>query len=182
MMRQRPDYLENFGMELHRQSFRLSPFVHLTTTPISSSSHISSIWHIAPRNNIDMAKSCDSPSASDPSPNTPTVYGLSVNTFSQCAHWSSPLDIVTIKHACCRKFYACISCHNALETHTGRVWPRNEREEKAVLCGQCKHLLSIDEYMNSGSRCTNMDCKGAFNPGCRNHWAFYFELNEEEGK
>ncbi|PVI01441.1 CHY zinc finger family protein [Periconia macrospinosa] len=104
----------------------------------------------------------------------PSVHGLALTPLTQCQHYHSPLDIIAIQHFCCRKFYACISCHNALETHTSDVWPREKREEKAVLCGKCGHVLGIEEYMNSGSRCT--ECREGFNPGCKGHWGLYFEV------
>ena len=114
------------------------------------------------------------------SPNTsspPIVHGLSVTPLTQCAHWHSPLDIIAIKHFCCQKFYACISCHDAGEIHKSGVWPKGQRNKGAVLCGACKHILSVDEYMNSGSRCTR--CGEGFNPGCKNHWDLYFEIDEK---
>ncbi|RMZ71399.1 Helper of Tim 13 [Pyrenophora seminiperda CCB06] len=111
-------------------------------------------------------------------PNTPVVHGLLVTPLTQCTHWHSPLDIIAIKHFCCHKYYACITCHNACETHSPSVWPRTLRDEMAVLCGQCKHVLSIDEYMKSGSKCT--ECGSGFNPGCKNHWNLYFEVDENE--
>ena len=97
--------------------------------------------------------------------------------LTQCAHWSSPLDIIAIKHFCCRKFYACISCHNEAETHTSDVWPQAYHTEKAVLCGKCNSVLTVEEYLKSGSTCTN--CGSAFNPGCKNHWDLYFELGNQ---
>ena len=109
---------------------------------------------------------------------TPEVHGISLSCLTQCLHWHSPLDIIAIKHFCCAKFYACISCHNTLESHASNVWPHSQRQEKAVLCGQCKHVLSIEEYMESGSACTQ--CGSKFNPGCREHWRFYFDLDLEE--
>jgi len=111
------------------------------------------------------------------SPISPQVFGVSVTLLTQCVHWSSPLDIIAIKHACCNKFYACISCHNASETHKPDVWSRSQQSEKAVLCGNCKHVLAVDEYMQSGSTCTK--CGSAFNPGCKGHWGMYFELGEK---
>ncbi|RYN29245.1 hypothetical protein AA0112_g7349 [Alternaria arborescens] len=107
----------------------------------------------------------------------PIVHGISVTPLTQCTHWHSPLDIIAIKHFCCQKFYACISCHDACESHKSFVWPLARRDESAVLCGQCKHILTISEYMESGSKCTR--CASAFNPGCKNHWALYFELSKE---
>jgi uncharacterized CHY-type Zn-finger protein len=32
--------------------------------------------------------------------------------------------------------------------------------------------------MNSGSRCTQ--CGEGFNPGCKNHWDLYFEVDEKD--
>ncbi|OAL46340.1 zinc finger CHY domain-containing protein [Pyrenochaeta sp. DS3sAY3a] len=110
----------------------------------------------------------------------PTVHGISLTPLTQCTHYHSPLDIIAIQHFCCQKFYACISCHNAQESHAPGVWPKTQRDVRAVLCGQCKHVLSLDEYMGSGSKCTR--CGSLFNPGCKNHWELYFELAEDEGK
>ncbi|KAF1933128.1 putative CHY zinc finger family protein [Didymella exigua CBS 183.55] len=108
----------------------------------------------------------------------PVVHGLSVTSLTQCAHWHSPLDIIAIKHFCCQKFYACISCHDAEETHESGVWPIDQRDEMSVLCGACKHVLSIGEYMNSESRCPK--CAERFNPGCKNHWNLYFKLGSND--
>jgi len=106
---------------------------------------------------------------------SPTVHGFSVTPLTQCSHWHSPLDIIAIKHFCCQKFYACISCHDACESHKSGVWPFEQRDDGAVLCGQCKHVLTVTEYMECGSKCTQ--CGSAFNPGCKNHWEMYFALN-----
>lgn len=111
---------------------------------------------------------------------SPKVYGISVAPLTQCAHWHSPLDIIAIKHFCCDKFYACISCHDELEDHKSGIWPLDKRYEEAVLCGRCKHVLSIEEYMDSGSKCTQ--CGGGFNPGCKGHWGMYFELENNHIK
>lgn len=107
---------------------------------------------------------------------SPEVHGISVTSLTQCAHWHSPLDIIAIKHACCGRFYACINCHDALEKHASARWPSTQRDEHAVVCGKCKHLLSINEYLESGSRCTR--CDADFNPGCKRHWDLYFEMDE----
>ena len=157
--------------------------------------------------------------------NVPIVHGINVTPLTQCTHWHSPLDIIAIKHFCCQKFYACVSCHDELESHTSSPWPRErwkrgerdpasnpnpnsngnsssgfnprvssklnagdrkEHEEEqgkgegegegVILCGQCKHILGVEEYINSGSRCTNSQCGARFNPGCKKHWKCYFEI------
>ncbi|KAG9242598.1 zinc finger CHY domain-containing protein [Calycina marina] len=105
---------------------------------------------------------------------SPTVHGTGLTPLTQCTHWNSPLDIIAIKHKCCNQFYACISCHAELAKHPAEVWLKSERGEKAVLCGSCKHVLSIDEYLNCGNVC--MGCGKDFNPGCRNHHGLYFEV------
>lgn len=105
------------------------------------------------------------------------VYGISLTPLTQCKHWHSPLDIIAIRHPCCGKFYACITCHDALETHKSSVWPLSQRDEPVVLCGRCKHVLRIDEYLSCGSVCTS--CGAGFNPGCKGHWGLYFEMEKE---
>jgi uncharacterized CHY-type Zn-finger protein len=112
-------------------------------------------------------------------PPLPQVHGLSLTPTTQCIHWNSALDIIAIKHYCCYKFYACISCHNAVESHEPTVWPISQRGERAVLCGKCKCVLSIEKYLHSGSRCTNCDAR--FNPGCKGHWGMYIEMEDESG-
>ncbi|KAF2658891.1 hypothetical protein K491DRAFT_689738 [Lophiostoma macrostomum CBS 122681] len=55
----------------------------------------------------------------------PYVHGINVSPRTQCAHWHSPLDIIAIKHYCCGKFYACVSCHDEGEDHVSVPWPRS---------------------------------------------------------
>ncbi|EPE28314.1 zinc finger CHY protein [Glarea lozoyensis ATCC 20868] len=104
----------------------------------------------------------------------PQVHGLSLTPPTQCVHYNTPLDIIAIKHKCCLTFYACISCHAALADHPPQVWSKVEREEKAVLCGKCEGIMSIQEYMDAGDRCGN--CGEGTNPGCKGHWGLYFEV------
>jgi uncharacterized CHY-type Zn-finger protein len=58
-----------------------------------------------------------------PSTPPPTVHGTNLSPTTQCAHWHSPLDIIAIKHFCCKKFYACVSCHDEGERHGSVPWP-----------------------------------------------------------
>jgi uncharacterized CHY-type Zn-finger protein len=120
----------------------------------------------------DQAISPASPTA--PAEEVAVVHGLEVTRLTQCAHWHSDRDIIAIRHKCCGRYYACISCHEALAQHEPAVWPRNERDAKAILCGNCRGELSIDEYLSCGSTCPT--CKAAFNPGCANHYDLYFEM------
>ncbi|OCK90129.1 uncharacterized protein K441DRAFT_666520 [Cenococcum geophilum 1.58] len=102
------------------------------------------------------------------------VRGLSLTPLTQCLHYHSALDLIAIKFRCCRAFYACIDCHAVLADHPPTTWGKEEREEPAVLCGDCKHVLTIDEYFGCGSKCTK--CGAGFNPGCKGHWGRYFEI------
>lgn len=81
-----------------------------------------------------------------------------------------------MKMKCCGVYYACKDCHAALADHPIEVWPEAEWNESAVLCGACQKEMTIRQYMESGSVCPH--CGAAFNPGCRNHYQFYFASAE----
>jgi len=106
----------------------------------------------------------------------PEVRGIAVDAQTRCAHYHSAIDIVAIKMACCGVYYACKDCHDALAGHAAKVWPLSERDSLAILCGACGAELTIREYMTSGNVCPR--CDAAFNPGCRNHYHFYFETGD----
>jgi len=109
----------------------------------------------------------------DITPSTrPTVYGIGLDQQTRCDHYRSAIDIIAIRMKCCGKYYACKDCHEALAGHPIEVWPRDEWDQLAILCGACGYELSIAEYMASGYQCPR--CNAAFNPGCRNHYHFYF--------
>lgn len=101
-------------------------------------------------------------------------YGIGVNTRTQCVHYHSERDIIAIKFKCCNAFYACIHCHNETVGHAPVVWPQTEFDAAAILCGNCRIVLSIREYLASHNTCPH--CRAAFNPGCANHYHFYFEM------
>lgn len=102
-----------------------------------------------------------------------TVHGA-IDAQTRCAHHHSPLDVIAIRMKCCGAYYACKDCHIELAGHPIAIWPRSERDALAVLCGVCRSELSINEYLQSGARCPH--CSAAFNPNCRNHHDFYFQL------
>jgi len=104
----------------------------------------------------------------------PEVRGLELDPQTRCEHWHSPLDVIAIKMKCCGVYYACKDCHDALADHPAKTWPRNEWNERAVLCGACRMELSIAEYLDCGNACPS--CGAHFNPGCSNHHHFYFEI------
>jgi uncharacterized CHY-type Zn-finger protein len=101
-------------------------------------------------------------------------FGVMVTERNQCAHYRSSRDIVAIKFKCCDTFYACIYCHAELAGHKALVWDKDERQTKAILCGNCHTTLSITDYLDCGNRCPM--CQAAFNPGCASHYSLYFEV------
>ena len=111
------------------------------------------------------------------SANTSRVRGVDLDGQTRCAHYHGPADIIAIKMKCCGEFYACKDCHDALAGHAIEPWPRKEWAQKVILCGHCGADLSIAEYMQCESRCPA--CGAGFNPGCRNHYHFYFEMGSE---
>lgn len=102
----------------------------------------------------------------------PNVRGIDLDAQTRCTHYRTELDIVAIKMKCCGIYYACKDCHEVLADHQIELWPRSEWSQLAVLCGACGSELSIERYMASGDGCPH--CDAAFNPGCRNHYQFYF--------
>ena len=106
------------------------------------------------------------------SSNEALVRGIDIDPETRCAHWHSPLDIVAIKFKCCGEWYACYDCHQALANHDPAVWPHEEFNESAILCGACKSQLTVSEYLGCDSRCPN--CGAGLNPGCAKHYNLYF--------
>jgi uncharacterized CHY-type Zn-finger protein len=104
----------------------------------------------------------------------PEVRGVQLDPQTRCAHYHARVDIIAIKMKCCGVYYACKDCHEALAGHESRVWPQDEWTQKAVLCGQCRTELTINDYMACEHRCPA--CSAELNPRCRNHYHFYFDL------
>jgi len=105
------------------------------------------------------------------------VRGIELDSQTRCTHYHSELDVIAIKMRCCQVFYACKDCHETLAGHAIETWPHSMWDQKAILCGSCGHELSISEYMASGYTCPA--CNSGFNPGCRNHYHFYFADADE---
>jgi uncharacterized CHY-type Zn-finger protein len=118
-----------------------------------------------------MPLSDDKPEGEMP-PQKYEVRGIDVDAETRCGHYHKPTDIIAIKMRCCGVFYACKECHDALAGHVLEPWPASEQHERAILCGACRTTLTIAEYLHCDYRCPN--CGAAFNPGCRNHYHFYF--------
>ena len=102
------------------------------------------------------------------------MRGVGVSAQTRCAHYRSVLDVIAIRMACCGEYYACKDCHEEVANHVTAVWPRAEWDTRAVLCGVCGYEMTIREYLECGNQCPR--CEAAFNPGCRNHYDFYFEV------
>lgn len=109
--------------------------------------------------------------------NFPEVLGIDLDTQTRCAHYHGPTDIIAIRMKCCGFYYACKDCHAELADHPIEVWLEIEWDQQAVLCGSCGAELTIQQYMQSESRCPN--CDAQFNPGCRNHYHYYFGFPAE---
>jgi len=103
----------------------------------------------------------------------PPVNGIDLDAQTRCAHYNKPVDVIAIKMKCCNAYYACKDCHDALAGHAIEVWPRSEWDQHAILCGTCGTELTIEQYMACSNTCPA--CNAQFNPGCRNHYHFYFE-------
>jgi uncharacterized CHY-type Zn-finger protein len=101
------------------------------------------------------------------------IKGKIVDAHTRCLHYHSPVDIIAIKMKCCNTYYSCIDCHNEEAGHAAQIWPREEFDTKAVLCGNCYNELSITEYLQSNHQCPF--CEAALNPRCSHHYHLYFE-------
>jgi uncharacterized CHY-type Zn-finger protein len=101
------------------------------------------------------------------------VLGVNVDPETRCHHYHEPTDIIAIKMKCCGLYFACKDCHVVLTDHAIEVWPEQQWDEKAILCGACCTELTIRQYFESASQCP--DCHASFNPGCQNHYHYYFE-------
>jgi len=103
----------------------------------------------------------------------PRVLGPAVDDETRCIHYHSALDVVAIRFACCGEYYPCHLCHAEAADHPAEQWPRDARDERAVLCGVCGHELTIADYLVADS-CPA--CGASFNPGCHQHTHLYFDV------
>jgi uncharacterized CHY-type Zn-finger protein len=101
------------------------------------------------------------------------IDGSEVDPQTRCLHYHGETDIIAIKFKCCGSWYPCFECHTAVAGHDATVWPVNEFDEPAILCGNCGVDLTIDQYLDCDAICP--ECKARFNPGCANHYHLYFE-------
>jgi uncharacterized CHY-type Zn-finger protein len=101
------------------------------------------------------------------------IHGKPVDEQTRCVHFNAERDIMAIKFKCCGEYYPCFSCHEESAGHNAVVWPKDEWNEKAILCGVCNHEMTINEYFSSDNRCPK--CGALFNPNCSLHYHLYFE-------
>jgi len=102
------------------------------------------------------------------------VKGNDVDKETRCLHYHSEMDRIAIKFTCCDTYYPCFKCHEEQGCKSPRVWPLEQFNQKAVLCGFCGNELTINEYLSCNSACPT--CKSSFNPGCNLHKHLYFEI------
>jgi uncharacterized CHY-type Zn-finger protein len=104
----------------------------------------------------------------------PRVHGIDLDPQTRCSHYHTALDVIAIRMKCCGEYYACKECHDAMSNHAVEVWPKSEWDSNAILYGVCSIEMSVRQYLESKNECPG--CKAHFNPGCRNHYHFYFEI------
>nr|WP_301108132.1 CHY zinc finger protein [Sporosarcina sp.] len=100
------------------------------------------------------------------------VYGLIIDDETRCVHYYTKADRIAIRFYCCQNYYPCYECHEATGCGKHAVWPSDQFDEKAVLCGSCGYELTVNEYFSSHYRCPT--CHSGFNPGCSVHRNLYF--------
>lgn len=106
-------------------------------------------------------------------PTAPRVLGRVVDHETRCAHYHGELDIIALRFVCCGEYYPCFECHAEAADHPSERWGAADRWRDAVLCGVCRHELSIETYLHV-NRCPR--CEARFNPGCRLHHELYFDF------
>jgi uncharacterized CHY-type Zn-finger protein len=105
------------------------------------------------------------------------VYGNPVDAQTRCVHYRTSKDVIAIKFNCCGRYYPCFSCHQECADHPAAVWPEDQWQERAILCGVCRTELTILDYRSS-THCPS--CSAEFNEGCRNHAHLYFAVPPDQ--
>ena len=103
------------------------------------------------------------------------VRGVEVGPETRCAHYHGPRDIIAIRFLCCDAFYPCHACHEEATDHEAERWTPDQFDAAAVLCGECRSVLTIRQYLDDAPTCPA--CGAAFNPGCARHHDRYFALD-----
>lgn len=103
------------------------------------------------------------------------IFGLAVDPQTRCSHYHRIVDVVAIQFKCCQKYYSCYFCHQEIEGHPVEKWSADELERPAVFCGVCGNTSSIRVYLTGEAKCPF--CDAFWNPKCREHFHYYFELD-----
>ncbi|MGP4060712.1 CHY zinc finger protein [Halobacillus sp. H74] len=101
------------------------------------------------------------------------VKGTAVDPQTRCAHYNTEVDIIAIKFHCCQEYYACYYCHQDHADHPPTKWPQEKWNQQGILCGNCQHELTIQEYMEVRG-CPK--CHHTFNERCSLHHPLYFNI------
>lgn len=107
----------------------------------------------------------------------PHIGGFAVDDQTRCVHYHSAEDVVAIKFECCRTYYPCFLCHAEGARHPASVWPVEHWDDHALMCGVCRHEMSINTYLGVTS-CPS--CGAPFNDGCVAHRHLYFQDDASE--
>jgi uncharacterized CHY-type Zn-finger protein len=102
------------------------------------------------------------------------IHGALVDEHTRCIHYRTALDIVAINFKCCDRYYACHLCHAESESHHASRWEMTDLRQPAVICGNCRDVLEIGQYLSCDFACPT--CGSQFNPGCASHYDLYFNL------
>lgn len=103
---------------------------------------------------------------------SPAVRGRTVDDETRCVHYATVLDVVAIRFHCCDAYWPCAECHEEGAGHEAVRVPVADRDRPGILCGVCRHELSVTTYLRVEA-CPR--CGAAFNPRCALHRDRYFE-------
>ncbi|SQA00231.1 zinc finger protein [Staphylococcus aureus] len=103
----------------------------------------------------------------------PKVYGSLIDTETRCRIILPKKILLQLNLNVVINTIHAISAIMSLKKHAIKRWSEPSFNEKAILCGVCKHELTINEYMMV-ERCPN--CQSRFNNRCKYHYHIYFEI------
>ncbi|WP_414049110.1 CHY zinc finger protein [Macrococcus animalis] len=101
------------------------------------------------------------------------IEGVAVDEQGRCEHYHSPVDVVCYQFPENDTYYPCHLCYEAIHQSAPQAKYSIHSDLKAVLCGVCQTEIAINAYVQS-NQCPN--CTHPFNPGCKNHFHLYFEI------
>ncbi|MFD0994755.1 putative CHY-type Zn-finger protein [Pseudoclavibacter chungangensis] len=78
---------------------------------------------------------------------SPAVRGRTVDDETRCVHYATVLDVVAIRFHCCDAYWPCAECHEEGAGHEAVRVPVADRDRPGILCGVCRHELSVTTYL-----------------------------------